>query len=626
MTYRFFHIRLLLKRLSVVLLIYTLCRLLFLAFNWQGFKESGTDEISIALLHGLRFDISALMYINSVFILLSVLEQFLPDSRRLKVWQQWSYMVPNTIGVFLNLIDIEYYKFQKKRTTFELFSGENDVMKMLPEYLKSYWYLLLILVPLTVFMWVAYRRMNRSNAEFKKFYAIKTIVSVLLMGMVIMAMRGGLQTKPIQMITASYYGSPRNAALVLNTPFTIFQSLGKKTLTNPAYFAPAEADSIFSIRRNYKGSYEFQKKNVVVIILESFSSEWVGSLSGKKSYAPFLDSLVSQGLTFSHSYANGKKSNEALPSIMASLPSLMDETFSNSVYQDNELRALPKILKEKGYYTAFYHGGLNGTMNFDAFARKAGVDKYFGMNEYPNRADYDGNWGIYDEPYFQYFCSELSSAPKPFFAGIFSLSSHHPYSLPKEYAHAFDDAETPMLKTLRYTDQALKKFFEKASKTRWFYNTVFVITADHTSASDDPLYNSYPGYYKVPIIFYEPGTDHLKGRREELVQQTDIMPSVLDYLGYDEPFTAFGESVFSPRKYQAVVQYLNGVYQVLDSTYAMSFSDGKPMALYRYHTDPLLKENIISTEPEVTGNLEKKIKAFIQVYNTRMSENKLTGN
>jgi phosphoglycerol transferase MdoB-like AlkP superfamily enzyme len=612
-----------LKRLLIIVLLFTLCRIVFWLFNYHSFAESSLEDLLVAFLHGIRFDIASVLYINSVFILLSIVEGFIRFNDLWKRIQAWIFYISNIIGVFINLIDIEYYHFQKKRTTVELFSGENDIFKMLPEYIRSYWYILLIVTVLGFIMIRLYKRTNYNDSrERRDYYPLKIISYILLLGIFIVGMRGGLQQKPITTITASAIGNSQNAALVLNTPFTIIHSLGKKTLEEKKYFTAEECEKIYTIKRQYDSKYLFQKKNVVIIILESFSKEWIGSLSGKKTYAPFLDSLIGHSLVFDNAFANGKKSNEALPSILASLPSLMEESFTGSVYQDNELRALPEILKEYGYHTSFYHGGINGTMNFDAFVKKAGVDHYYGLNEYPYKKDYDGNWGIYDEPYFQYFYWQLTSTPPPFFSTIFSLSSHHPYSLPKQYKNKFNDAETAELKTFRYTDEALRKFFKSASQRKWYYNTVFVITGDHTSASPDAYWDNMINHYRVPLIFFEPGTDHLKGRNTTIAQQIDIMPTILNYLGYSGNFNAFGESLLEKKKYDFAVTSMNGIYQIVDSSFVMQFSGDKAIALYDYQKDSLLKNNIENNLVQ-KEQLEKKIKAYIQTYNYTLLENNL---
>ena len=160
------------------------------------------------------------------------------------------------------------------------------------------------------------------------------------------------------------------------------------------------------------------KKNVFVIILESFSSEHIGALThqiGNKNtdFTPFLDSLAEKSLVF-EGFANGKRSIEGIPAILASLPTWMTEDFITSQYSSNKFNSLASILKAEGYNTSFFHGGKNGTMGFDAFSKSAGFEFYYGKNEYPDQSDFDGSWGISDEPYLQYIAKTLNTTPEPF--------------------------------------------------------------------------------------------------------------------------------------------------------------------------------------------------------------------
>lgn len=529
-------------------------------------------------------------------------------------------MLSNSAAILFNIIDIEYFRFQKKRTGFELFSGENDIWKMLPSYIVDYWWLLIISAILSYFLYKLYSRTLKIRViESKPYVALKTISIILFLGIIVIAARGGLQTKPLQTISASQWGNSQNASLVLNTPFTILQSVGKKTLIEKKYLTEEELLKNFQLRKDYSSTVLFEPKNVVVLILESFSNEYIGELSKRKSYSPFLDSLIKQSYVFENAFANGKKSNEAMPSIIASLPSLLDEAYTGSVYQTNDINSLPNLLKTKGYYSAFFHGGFNGSMNFDAFAKKAGYDDYFGMNEYNNSNDFDGHWGIYDEPFMQFFGSTLSSAPKPFFATLFSLSSHPPFSIPQEYQEKFKNTDTDKHKSFLYTDQALRKFFDYSKTKRWYYNTLFVILPDHTPDADDKYFDTKVSYYKIPIIFYDPSRDWV-GRSTKIASQIDVMPSVLDYLHFDKPFNSFGKSLWNDEKNYAI-NYRDGVFQVIDSSYVLQYADDKVSALFNYQKDWYLTNDIKEIETDKREELKKVIESYIQKFNVTLIKN-----
>jgi phosphoglycerol transferase MdoB-like AlkP superfamily enzyme len=324
--------------------------------------------------------------------------------------------------------------------------------------------------------------------------------------------------------------------------------------------------------------------------------------------------------------ANGRKSIDAMPSVICSIPSI-EVPYVLSHYSGNKINSLPSLLRNKGYYSAFFHGAPNGSMGFDAFANLSGFDGYFGKDEYEDtyRAidDFDGIWGIWDEKFLQYFATKMNSFKQPFYTTVFTVSSHHPYNLPSEYENVFKGGPKPVHRTIQYTDMALRKFFAKASKMPWFNNTLFVLTADHASAEIQfQEYNSPSGYFAVPIIFYEPGSSPLP-MKNEIVQQADILPTVLGNLHFDEPYVSFGRNVFGDEE-PFVFNYLNNTYQAFMDDYFLQFDGTKSIGLYNFKTDKAISNNLLASRPEVVSKMELRLKAFIQQYNNRMVDDKLT--
>lgn len=281
------------------------------------------------------------------------------------------------------------------------------------------------------------------------------------------------------------------------------------------------------------------------------------------------------------------------------------------------------MLKKKGYSTAFYHGGTNGTMGFDNFSRSAGFDKYFGRLEYGDDKDYDGTWGIYDEPFLLRFAKNMNSMKQPFFNTVFTLSSHHPYSIPADFQNKFSEGTLPIHKSVQYTDYALKSFFEYASKQSWFSKTLFVITSDHTTLSENAFYQGRVGMYAIPQIYFM-ADGSLSGSNEKVTQQINILPSILDYLHYDKEYFAFGTSVFDSSANHFAVNFINGTYQYISGDYSLILDTLQENFLYNYKTDPVLKNNLIMTNIQKSEEMEKQVKAIIQVYNSSLINNKMT--
>jgi len=452
----------------------------------------------------------------------------------------------------------------------------------------------------------------------------------LVITLVVGAARGGYKhsTRPITISNAArYVENPRDVAIVLNTPFSFFRTFDKKALLKYRFFDNDKLTKLYNTHYIPSGNKPFTPDNVVIIILESFAREYVGSLNPGleggtyKGYTPFIDSLISVGLTFDVSIANGKKSIDAMPSILASVPSL-ETPYTISHYANNKINGLAELLKRKGYYSAFFHGAPNGSMGFDSFAKMAGFDDYFGLNQYPEKSDFDGIWGVWDEPFFKFFASKLNSFKQPFLTTIFSVSSHHPFKVPEKYTGKFKKGPAPIVEVVEYTDFALHEFFDEIESASWFRNTLFVITADHTNESIHKEFQNDFGSYSVPIIFYKPGSD-LRGMKKRIAQQIDIMPTVLNYLNYDEEYIAFGNNLLDDSGESFAFNTSNSTYHLYMKDHILEMIDNKPVDLFNYKNDIFLEKSLLGKEPELQSEMEDKLRAIIQTYNSSLIDNNM---
>lgn len=614
-----YNIKLLFKRFLVLIIIYFISRVLFFAFNSKQFLfDYSYLNILKDFFYGIRFDLAAISVINILYV---VLFFTFTGRKKFELILKIIFVVTNSIFLILNFVDIEYFKFTSKRTTFDilgLISKGDDVKNLSSRFIVDFWYILLLYI-LSVSSLIFFYKKNKEPKNIN--YKTKIILSVFFVTLMVFLYRG-VGYRPLSIIDAAEYTRSENIPLVLNSSFTFIRtSLIDDIQYNEYYNNSKNLQKYFTTKRQYNN--KISNKNVVIFILESFGCEYTGYYNNNWGYTPFLDSLMHKSYRSKNSYANAKKSIEAVPSILSSLPALMVNPFITSQYSSDNIPSLAAILNKLGYQTSFFHGGNNGTMGFDKFAELAKFNSYYGRKEYPfPEKDYDGNWGIFDEPYLKYFCDKLSDQKKPFFATIFTLSSHHPYTVPEKYKDKFKGGNLEIYKAVQYSDYALQKFFEKAKKTSWFKNTLFVFTADHTSISEHPFYQTNLGKFKIPIFFYSPSDSTLKKETNNIIQQIDIMPSILDYLGYNKPFYAFGNSVFS-KKDNYSVNYINGLYQIVTKKYLLQFDGQKSISLYNISSDSLLKNNIIDSRKNIADSLENYLKAEIQTYNYKVINNKL---
>ena len=611
---------------GLMLLVFTLCRLAFYLSNYNYFSDLNIGEILKIFYGGVKFDISALLYFNVLYILLALLPFKFRGSKIYNKILKWVYFVPNSIALFLNCSDITYYPFSLRRTTcmiFREFGGDNNIAQIFATAMVEYWYITLFFVGVMVSLVYLYKGIyaNIPNNNIK-YYTSHTLTLCISIYFCIIGIRGGfgVTTRPISIGNATEYcRKPSQAALVLNTPFTMIHSLTKQPYPEVNYFSEEEVKEIFDpIKLGVKDTLLTHYNNVCVIILESFASEYTGGLG----YTPFLDSLMAEGLSFKYSFANGKQSIDAMPSVLSSIP-MMIEPFTTTAYASNDINSIATYLKPHGYRSAFFHGAPNGSIGIQAFINNAGFDEYYGLDEYPNKADFDGTWAIWDEEYLQYMTTCLDTIPQPFVSAVFTSTSHHPFLYPERYKGNFKTGPHPMYECIGYTDYALKRFFETAKTKDWYKNTLFVITADHTTIITDPEYLNARGIYEIPIMFYHPSDSTLTGVSNVMMQQIDILPSVLSYLGFKGDYFAFGKDIFNTTDAENyVINYCPDGYQIYKDSLLLQFDGEKVISVFDMKNDRMLANNKIG-EYSAQDSMEMKLKAFIQQYMNRMRQNKI---
>ncbi|WLD22741.1 sulfatase-like hydrolase/transferase [Flavobacterium dauae] len=608
-------LNLFIQRFLLLVIIYQLIRVGFYLYNQSFFPEINSK----VFIGGLLFDLSALGYINLLFAILHLIPGKFQQNKTYQKFLFTSFFLVNGIFMCMNFIDYEYFRFVGRRSSFSMITAEgmtNEIGGLIVSYFVDYWQIPLFMATTLILCWFLLKRIKFQNI--KSSSTLKSSVTLFLILGLLFAAGRGVGRKPLRIVDASKYGPIGTSALVLNTPFTVMKTLSKKeNLKEKHYFDDKEAAAIFNPIQTF--NYETaNKKNVVLLILESFGRENI-----QRGQTPFLDSLITKSYFFENGFANGKLSIDAVPSTISSVPSLMNKSFISSSYAVNNIYGLPKILKDNGYDTSFFHGAFNGSQNFDQYAAVAGFDKYYGKNEYKGPESFDGKWGVFDEDFLQFFAKELTSFKQPFFTTLFTISSHAPFTIPKKYKGKFPKGRTEIHESIAYSDFALKKFFESAKKMPWYNNTIFVITSDHTSSTgEEPKYKNNVGKFRIPILFYVPGNETMVGINEKNFQQIDILPSLMDYLQLNTKIISYGKSYQSTQDF--VVNYLDNVYNLEMGDFYLAFDGTKTLGLYNWKKDPLLKTNLTDKEPKTKEKMERFIKAYIQSFNHRVSKNKLT--
>ena len=429
------------SNIMVVMALYTLLRIFCYFVNKGMFPNVDFAHFMEILFGGIRFDLTAVLYLSSAYLIGMLLP--LPHPwRENEIYQKtlvWLFWIPNAIGLFINTIDIGYIPFTDRRTTWTFFSefgNDNNLGNILGESIGRYWYIVLVLIAVIAVMVVCTRRTySFRTVRTPVYFTRESLLFVVCIYFCVIGIRGGFgrYTRPITISNAvQYVNAPRECALVLNTPFSMMQSMVVTRYVEPNYFPADELPTHMNPIHQPDTTQTMRTDNVVVLILESFSKEYIGfynhDLEDYTGYTPFLDSLLAQSVTYRYSYASGRKSIDAMPSILSSIPMLI-EPFIVTPYSTNAISSIADCLNRKGYYTAFFHGAPNGSMGFQAYARGAGFKDYYGMDEYDGPSAYDGVWAVWDEEFLQYYGRTMNTLPEPFMTAVFTASSHHPFKV-----------------------------------------------------------------------------------------------------------------------------------------------------------------------------------------------------
>jgi phosphoglycerol transferase MdoB-like AlkP superfamily enzyme len=611
MKQRIFIAKSLTNSLLIAFILLLFSRVIFFAFNYHSFAQFSITALFQSFFFGILFDSVFLFYTLSPFILFYLLPFRFKSKKGWYLVVKSYFLIILSLGILLNLIDSIYFRFSQKRTGTEIYYMITDKANPLGSYLIDYWYLLIIL---SLFIYIANRFYPKIEILSLDKFTLRDIPTVFVVIVIsILGMRGSLGLKPLRSVDASKYTESGLEALTLNTPFQIISSIESKKPQNP--FGPVVFSSDFdSIQSKFYGNRPVvkEKKNIVLIILESFGRNHIGFLtedeSQKISATPFIDSFSKSCLVFPNCYANGRKSIDAVPALFVSLPSLLDQPFIYSWYQANTIRGIQYYLAKEGYNSSFYHGAANGTMGFESFLKKAGPIDYFGLNEFKGdrSKEYDGNWGIYDHFYLHYFNQELEHKKQPYFSTVFTLSSHPPYKIPKDIENKLPNISDPALKSIAYTDYSLKLFFEERTKSPDNNNTIF----------------SSKGQMELFCMVYDPTGQIKPGINNKVVQQLDIMPSILNLSNFQDSFFSLGNSFFDTTTVGRAFFDIYGSYQIVQDEHIFSENALGEKKFYYYPKQYYKLPIPFSENQQLEREMKNELEQLIELFYKRLDQNR----
>ena len=354
----------LLYRVLLVYLMYSFSRFLFFIYNYSLLEIDSLFEYFRLSYHGLAFDTTSIFYLNSLFVVLSILPFWVNTNKTYQRFLFTIYFLTNLVGIAFNFVDLIYYKFNYNRTTISewaVIENENNLFAMFFRFMVGYWDVFLLFFLMSAFWILLYKKVKVHDRPYSKgvfSYVSTSIVTFLLTATIMVGgIRGDFKksTRPINLVDANrYVNKIQHADFVLNTPFTILRTFNKKTFKRVPYVVPdLVIDSLVQPIKRYKNKLKV-KPNIVLFITESYGREYIGAFNQNtnipdyKSYTPFLDSLATKSLVFDNAFANGRKSIHGMSSILAGIPSFKD-AFTSSPYANQEIESVVSVLNSEGF-------------------------------------------------------------------------------------------------------------------------------------------------------------------------------------------------------------------------------------------------------------------------------------
>lgn len=635
----FNEISVMLFRLVALYIVLGISQIIFYFYNQDIIGVVSISEISTLFKGSFIFNTISIIYANGLFIVLSLLPL---RARSKAIYQKilfWIYLIINTfLLIVLNLIDVVYFHYAQKRITAEEFhfTQNDNTLPIFLDYLWANFWLIFVGIFCVVIIVFIFKKMPYYPSKIKKsylYYPIHTLIFCVLILVSLGGARGGFNPKlrPYNLCNAAWYTqTPQQAHLILSNPFCLLRTIELESLQNPNYFDEKELTSIYTPYHYPKSTlnYELGKRNIIIFILESFSKEhskfYCPELyPDSEGYTPFLDSLMRKSYTFTNAFSNGMRSIEALPSILTSIPSYQ-KPFVMMPQSLGQLQGLPYILSQEGYNTSFFCGTERNSMFFEAYASMAGIETFFSKEDYEKEYPINVNtiepfWGVYDMPFYQFMADKIEKMKQPFCASIFNLTSHHPYTLPPDYADKMPKGHTLVQPCVAYTDVSLRKLFERIQKEPWYANSIFVFIADHGSPEMYAPQTRLPKGKSAIFYFIFTPDNAIHGIDTHVTQQLDVMPTLLGLIGYKKPYFAFGRDAFNENeRLPMATNYINEVYQCITDSITIYMNENGIVSAYT--TDDLLqKKNIVTENKESQQHANKHLKALIQSYYNHVS-------
>ncbi|HJV91794.1 MAG TPA: LTA synthase family protein [Holophagaceae bacterium] len=560
--------------LTLTLAAFTLCRGL-LYFKYRPlFAGKEASAVGRAFLRGLRFDLSIILTLWALPMTLLVVP--IPDlpmfDGEVGPWSVgWLVAMLIVFAAMLLLLvsDLFYFGDVQRHLGSELTLLWEDRAEILGMIRGGYagplgLALLGLLGLAAAWVWVTLLPMQPVRHPFLDFMGVEMLA--------FLAVRGTWKGKSLNIIDAFDQGDTDLGNLALNGVFTTYHATRASRRLRHRFMPDEEANRIVREElggltgvpvapgeRPFTRAYPDNRANgcnLVFLLLESWSSKYVDAFGGRGfGVTPNFDRLAAQGLRFPHFHAAGQRSIYAIQALLSGVPVLPGLPQLGAGLEASNVLQLGHAAMNHGYRTLFVKSSKRRSFRVDAIARSAGFQEYYGAEDMPLLLDYRDPQAAHfgwDYETLMFLKKKLDERPGPTLGFAFTGTTHIPYPDlgPRHQVHPHAvDSEAGFLNTLHYADWALGEFFKAAEREPWFDRTIFVLTADTTLGLFQD--GGFRERYEIPLLIYAPKLLE-PGVVSTIGSQLDLLPTLYDLLGFADPFSAVGDSLFRKRREAAL--------------------------------------------------------------------------
>ena len=539
---------------------FTFARLFFLLFYIDKTKEIGILTALKTFIYGIQLDISFAAYLCFLPFLLMIFSVFV-SSKKIGIIIKWYSAILIIFLSILLIIDASLYQSWGTRLDSEILKYLNTPKLMIASVSSFqmvsgiiFWVLIS-----TLFIKLLNKNTTKVIGKIEKAFWMQSIVFLLITASLIIPIRGGLQTIPVNQSNVYFSNKMYANHASINYMWNFFNALTHKSDANNPYefFDDSTAKNTINktrkqlLTKNTDSILNTTKPNVILIIWESLTAKVVGSLGGEPTVTKNLNKLSKEGILFTNFYANGDRTDKGIPAILSGYYPQPTKSIMKMPNKTRSIPMLPKEMRAIGYKTSFYYGGDLNFGNMNTYLRNAQISEIIDGSVF-DKKDWNSKWGAFDDVFMNRFAKDLSKKQtEPFFKIALTSTSHEPFELNSTYKFGQDSHDNLFRSAHAYTDKVIGDFIDFAKEQDWYKNTLIVIMSDHghRSPKHKGAYNS-PKKFKIPMLWLG-GALNKKGIEiDNIASQVDFSFTLLDLLNGNNSEFKFSKNLFNTSENQ----------------------------------------------------------------------------